>query len=206
MFLSTVEVSIGAAGNANLTFVVPRGDGNGQALVVVEYLGGEVDPGFEVGVSGLESGNLSAVNSAAVFAGPVDSAADEVVVNIWGRVGSRFRIFTGWANRKLQQVISGLPCSGCRMALKAVLRAGLAAAGVPMPGDVVADLLEAYLPKVLAEIGGTAIGDFLREAVGNEVYHRVLDTLGSVLVGFTKALKRLDDVCRAVCREVGLCD
>ncbi|HYI41390.1 MAG TPA: hypothetical protein VE053_13840 [Allosphingosinicella sp.] len=208
MLLSTVNVAIGADGAAELTFVVPdTGTGDHkQALVLIEYLGDEGDAAFEVSVAGVESNNISNLKTARVFAGSVSAEASEVAITIWGRAGSKFRVFTGWASHRLRDAVYSLPCSGCRMALKAALSAALATVGIPMPGDVVADILEAHLPVILVAIGGSEIGEFLRELMGEELYGRLLQLLGGFAAGFSEAMRHLDDIFRALCRELGLCN
>ncbi|WOK38017.1 hypothetical protein [Sphingomonas sp. C3-2] len=200
-FINEFELRLDAQGEASIRIALPPpADGNfGHALVLIERLEAQDGAPFEAINEGINSPDLADVLSdVAVFAGPINEGVETLRIGLFGRAGERFRVFVGWARRHYDEATADLSCTVCRKSLKAAFRAALAAIGIPTPGEVIS----AAADQLIAALATEGIAAFLYELFGERLVGRLQRAVDAVL-GMTRVI---DEVCRKLCREIGLCD
>lgn len=205
--INEFEVQIDGSDAVELHVAAPPEDGSkraSQALVLIERFAphGEVQAGehgsIDIVLGGNNAENISQIPDVAVYAAEINAESNSLRVRLTGRAGERFRVFVGWARRRIEEERVQLSCTLCRKVIKTAIRAALAAVGVPTPGELTQELTA----QLMAGLALEGIAAFLREIFGDQIIS-ILGNWIDALIGIGRAI---DAFCRAVCEMLGICD
>lgn len=205
--INEFEVQIDGSDAVELHVAAPPEDGSkraSQALVLIERFAphGEVQAGehgsIDIVLGGNNAENISQIPDVAVYAAEINAESNSLRIRLTGRAGERFRVFVGWARRRIEEERVQLSCTLCRKVIKAAIRAALAAVGVPTPGELTQELAA----QLMAGLALEGIAAFLREIFGDQIIS-ILGNWIDALIGIGRAI---DAFCRAVCEMLGICD
>lgn len=208
MFVTGTLVELEEGGRFDMMIPLPRpiADDHCSAFVLVERVveSGEApaEAGFTAELPGVKP-LATELRTMQLFAGSVSDDLDALMLSVVAQVRGRFRIFVGWASRRLREAWAKLRCPGCRMALKAALKAGLGMLGVPLPegGEVMIDSVDRLLDALLQ----SEIAEFLSDLLGEHALDALRDAVHGAFDPVSKALRLLDELFFAICARLGLC-
>ena len=182
-------------------FVIPRREGEDQAVVLVEQLGGE--PGeLSVEASNIPGTQLSSHGKAQVFMGNFVDDAQDITLRVYLQATRWVRITIATIRSGVANAFGKLPCRLCKKLVKMLLMTALALLGVPyMDKDVFFDddLLKA-LNDLLSDTTYSALESLVKE-INLGIWDAILKTVAGVEFIFELA----DKLYEKVCQSIGLC-
>lgn len=207
MHFIDIDVDLDERGEHRLELFVPQLSDNDErtVLVLLEQIEGEIGQ-FDgwVEAEGVESVH-SDYKRIVTFAGRMRDGATRLAVGIRSHVKARFRVFIGWVSSKICDLIRRLPCAGCKAVVRAALKAGLAAIGVPAPDGAEAKFLAADLSKLLdPELCGR-IADFVDQALGEGRWEWLWSQAAKMIDPINRAYRMFDEAFEFTCRAMGFC-
>ncbi|WP_166040862.1 hypothetical protein [Sphingosinicella sp. YJ22] len=206
MQFTTIEIEVEADGEQKIDVVVPRfGDGDTRTvLILIEQLDGDkVDFDSWVEADGVPPTTL--FGRIRAFGGRLADRATDMTVWLQSRARARFRVFIGWVSRKMREMADRLPCTGCKAVIRAGLKAGLAAVGVPAPDGAEAKIAAEAFEKLFdANICGY-VAEFVDEALGKGAWDRIWREAAKMIDPIHHAYKMIDGAFETTCRWLGFC-
>ena len=196
--IQTIEVELTEGSHE---FVIPRREGEGQAVVLVEQItgdGGDV----EAEVENLPPENLSRYGRAKVFMGDFAEGARDLSLRIYLRAANFVRITVATIRSGLASVFKRLPCRLCKKLVNLLLTSALALIGVPyMDASVVFD--DDLMDALQALLDNPAYETFAK--LVKEVDLGIWDVLLKAVAGIEFVFELADDLYEKICRLLGFC-
>lgn len=182
-------------------FVVPRREGEEQALVLVEQVDGE--PGqMEAEVGNIPGAQLSRYAKAKVFMGRFADGAGDITLKVYVKTARLVRITIATLRSGLRSSLKSLPCRLCKKLVSLLLSTGLAMLGIPyMDAPVVFD------DDLVADLGALAANPSLATfaELVREVDLGIWEAILAGLAGVEFIFEFADKVYEKVCRAIGMC-
>ena len=182
-------------------FVIPRREGDDQAVVLIEQLNGEAGD-LEAVVENIPSTQLSHYRKTKVFMGEYVDGAKNISLRVYLRATRLIRITIATIRSGIAIAIRKLPCRLCKKLVNMLLTAALALLGVPyMDKTVVFD------DDLLAALNGLLDNpDYstFRNLV-EQVDLGIWDAILKVAAGIEFIFEFFDKFYERVCQSIGLC-
>ena len=208
MLVSSFTVTADPDG-AELDIVLPDDRSSpaepGSLFILVEALDGE---GGDFRVEGTVVERLPSEDPAVqIFAGAVREL-ESLSLRLFSGIRRRFRVFVGWVKGRVGELWKKLPCKGCVMAIRAAVKAGLAALGVPfldadrarVAAERITDL--ANIPSLPAL---EPIADFMERLFGERVWGWIWAAVAGAIDPLVEVLRMADSFFRELCTMLGFC-